>query len=153
MSMPPMEVTFFQEAWLQNPKFSTWIQQTAIQTEAKCKLCCKTIDLSNMGTRALESHAQSAKHVKLNNESGAIKMFFSPKSADHNKNDVKGQNDFHVSNGVTDAEIRWVLNIVKKHVSYRSCVDDLDVFPTMFPDSQIAQQTTLGKTKFMYLCV
>ena len=67
--------------------------------------------------RALENHAQSAKHVKLNNESGAIKMFFSPKYADHNKNDVKRQNDFHVSNGITDAEIRWVLNIVKKHVS------------------------------------
>ena len=142
MSMPPMEVTFFQEAWLQNPKFSTWIQQTAIQTEAKCKLCCKTIDLSNMGTRVLESHTQSAEHVKLNNKSGAIKMFFSPKSADHNKNDVTGQNDFHVSNGVTDAEIRWVLNIVKKCFSYRSCVNDLDVLPTMFPDSQIAQQMT-----------
>ena len=70
-----------------------------------------------MGTRVLESHAQSAKHAKLNNESGAIKMFFSPKSADHNKNDVKGQNYFHVSNGVTDAENRWVMNIVKKHFS------------------------------------
>ena len=81
-------------------------------------------------------------------------MFFSPKSADHNKNDVKGQNEFHdVSNRVTDAVIRWVLNIVKKHVSYRSCVVDLDVFPTMFPDGQIAQQMTLGKTKCMYLCV
>ena len=106
-----------------------------------------------MGTRALESHAQSAKHVKLNKESGAIKIFFSPKSADHNKSDVKGQNGFHASNGVTDAEIRWVFNIVKKHVSYRSCVDDLDVFPTMFPDSQIAQQMTLAKTKCKYLCV
>ena len=38
-------------------------------------------------------------------------------------------------------------NIVKKNVSYRLCVDDLDVFPTMFPDSQIAQQMALGKTK------
>ena len=38
-------------------------------------------------------------------------------------------------------------------VSYRWCVDDLDVFPTMFPDSQIAEQITLEKTKCMYLCV
>ena len=105
-----------------NPKFSTWIQQIAIQTEAKCKLCCKMIDLSNMGTRALESHAQGAKHVELNNESGVNKMFFSPKSADQNKNNVKGQNDFHVSNGVTDAEIRWVLRTLSKRMFRTGCV-------------------------------
>ena len=31
-------------------------------TKAKCKLCCKTFDIGNMGIAALESHAKDDKH-------------------------------------------------------------------------------------------
>ena len=34
-------------------------------TKAKCRLCQRSFTLSNMGTRALESHAQGKKHQSM----------------------------------------------------------------------------------------
>ena len=49
------------------------------------------------------------------------------------------------TNSVTDAEILWTLYIVKKHSSYRSCISDMEVFSSMFPDSEIERKMKLGK--------
>ena len=56
--------------------------------------------------------------------------------------------------GAFDAEIHWVMNVIKKHSSYTSVEHDMEAaMCEMFPDSQIAQRMKLGKTKCMYFCI
>ena len=52
---------------------------------------------------------------------------------------------------VAHAEIRWVMEVVTSHFSLRSCLDIKDLFSSMFPDSQIASQFSMSKTKCGYL--
>ena len=47
----PKTPSYFREEWLKNPKFCTWIEKTTNKKEARCKLCYKVLDLSNMGMR------------------------------------------------------------------------------------------------------
>ena len=50
-----------------------------------------------------------------------------------------------------DAEIIWALKNVMDHHSKRSVDEDAKTFRRMFPDSQIAQQFKLGRTKLSYV--
>ena len=54
----------FQQEWLALPVFQGWIMKHESQFKAYCKLCTKIIGLSNMGKRALTSHAKSKSHKK-----------------------------------------------------------------------------------------
>ena len=54
--------TKFNQTWFVNPKFEKWVVEKN-QREARCKVCCVDIDLSNMRKAALESHAKSKKHA------------------------------------------------------------------------------------------
>ena len=54
----------FQEEWCKMPTFESWIVKHESPFKAYCKLCYKAIDLSNMGKRALTSHAESKTHQK-----------------------------------------------------------------------------------------
>ena len=51
---------------------------------------------------------------------------------------------------VAHAEIRWSMKVIMSHFSLRSCLDINNLFQSMFPDSQIAQQFSLSKTKCGY---
>ena len=46
------------------PMFQGWIMKYESPFKAYCKLCTKTIDLSNIGKRSLTSHAKSKSHKK-----------------------------------------------------------------------------------------
>ena len=51
---------------MQDPDFKLWLQEVPkSRTQAKCKLCQKTIELSNIGTFALKSHMRYKKHKDL----------------------------------------------------------------------------------------
>ena len=54
----------FQHEWLKMPLFQGWIMKHESPFKAYCKLCNKAVDLSNMGKRALTSHAESKSHKK-----------------------------------------------------------------------------------------
>ena len=54
----------FQEEWLAMSQFKDWIMKHESPFKAYCKLCSKAIELSNMGKRALTSHAESKIHKK-----------------------------------------------------------------------------------------
>ena len=51
---------------------------------------------------------------------------------------------------VRHAEIKWVLTVVMKNLSLRSCTDISSLFEVIFPDSKIAKEFTLGKDKCAY---
>jgi len=52
---------------------------------------------------------------------------------------------------VTKSEIIWCLHLVMSHGSYRSGGEAVHLFPTMFPDSQIASSMKLQRTKIGYV--
>ena len=49
------------------------------------------------------------------------------------------------SDSVRNAEIKWVLTVVMKNLSLRSCTDISSLFEVIFPDSKIAKEFTLCK--------
>jgi hypothetical protein len=52
---------------------------------------------------------------------------------------------------VTKAEVIYVLSCVKANISFRASESLNKLFPSIFPDSEIAKQFSLGRTKFAYL--
>ena len=54
----------FQQNCLSAPMFKDWIQRLENNYKASCKVCQKSIDLSNMGRGALISHSQGKGHKK-----------------------------------------------------------------------------------------
>ena len=53
----------FNKEWLTHGKCKDWIQEVPNNAlKARCSLCEKIVELSNMGSRALKSHTKSSKH-------------------------------------------------------------------------------------------
>ena len=68
--------------WVRNKEeFQEWLVKGKENTQAKCRLTQKTIELSNMGIQASRSHAASKKHLEITHE---ILCFFQ-KSQEHLK--------------------------------------------------------------------
>ena len=64
--MSTKKQTYFNKEWLQDPDFKLLLQEVPTnRTKAKCKLCQKAIELSNMGTFTLKSHMKYKKHKDL----------------------------------------------------------------------------------------
>lgn len=62
--MAPTKYTRFNALWLQDNEFKNWlIKDETSDKSARCKLCLCSFELSNMGRRAVESHARSKKHM------------------------------------------------------------------------------------------
>lgn len=58
---------------------------------------------------------------------------------------------FFSSQAVLEAEIRWVIKMVRSHYSFNSSSDVSVIFSQMFPDSEIAKRFACGATKSAYL--
>ena len=72
--------TYFQDGWLSSEEFKAWLCKASTKGEARCRLCQTNIALSNMGIRALRSHAGNKSHVKKVKELAEIKNFFAKRS-------------------------------------------------------------------------
>lgn len=67
--MPPGKCSF-NDRWLKQPDYIPWLRQdTASKYSARCILCMKTFDISNMGESAIRSQARGLKHKQLKAES------------------------------------------------------------------------------------
>lgn len=59
---------YFNKVWLDprvNSEFVDWLDEYPDDTTAAyCKICCKKINLSNMGRKAVVSHSKGPKHIK-----------------------------------------------------------------------------------------
>ena len=47
------------------PEVAPWLVKGKENIQAKCKLCHKVIELSNMGIQALKSHQNGKKHISV----------------------------------------------------------------------------------------
>ena len=78
--------TYFQDGCLSSEEFKAWLCKASTKGEARCRLCQTNIALSNMGIRALRSHAGNQSHVKKVKERAEIKNFFAE------RNDIRPTN-------------------------------------------------------------
>ena len=72
--------TYFQDGWLLSEEFKAWLCKASTKGEARCRLCQTNMALSNMGIRALRSHAGNKSHVKKVKELAEMKNFFANRS-------------------------------------------------------------------------
>ena len=61
--MPKIKKAFLAIAWLTDTRFSPWVSKSTDSTKANCKLCKKDFSLSNMGIKALVSHANGSRQL------------------------------------------------------------------------------------------
>ena len=77
------KITYFNKLWLHDPKYQDWIlEDNTTNTKAKCKICHCAIELSNMGTIALDSHIKSNRHKKLCKSEPSVMQWLMKKSSD-----------------------------------------------------------------------
>ena len=160
----------FQQEWLTLTMFQEWIMKHESPFKAYCNLCSKAIDLSNIGKRALTSHAEGKSHKKA----ASLKKLGMPrieqfvklekKESDGDKGGKNQSADQEISatleqqmkmyitgESVVKAEILWAIKSVISHFSFRVSSDITGSFQNMFPDRVIAKNFACGKTKNNYL--
>lgn len=175
-----MAKTRFQINWLENPEFKDWIQEDLSNNyKAKCSACHTSFSLSNMGARALRSHANGAEHKRrIAGHSISMKLStynFNKGETIQNQNEPSSKKslvnyNFHISDecietkplpqskiksfvfndNITKAEIFWCLQTIITHKSMRSAAKDVEIFKVMFSDSEIANKMQLQRTKIAY---
>ena len=140
---------------LEDDKFKRWFRKVEKDTyPAKCSICCKMFDVSNMGENALTSHMKGKKHCeRVPSVSGSQSSYFrksegrnnhlsSPITSGSSKSLL---NSMIVSTSVTHVEIRWALKVVLLKYS-KSPSDDIgQLFKVMFPDSKVAESFSCVK--------
>ena len=127
----------FQDSWLQIDKFKGWLQAVeSDNTKARCKACNVIV---TCGKSELEKHATRAKHIK------------NVKAMQHNRSVVacfskKSEESIHVDK-VKTAEIRLATFFAEHNVAFATVDHLIPVLKEAFPDSKIASDVTLGRTK------
>ena len=128
----------FSNVWLHSDKYKSWLEKTGDNGKAKCAVCNKMFDVSNMGEAALTSHAKGAKHhaAVTAREASAITSFFrpptTPKTATvtpavcSSSTATSSLKQGTLSNVVTrnevlTSEVLWALKVANAHFSYKSC--------------------------------
>jgi hypothetical protein len=62
----------FNDSWTTHSEYSVWVVRAADKSKARCRLCLKDFDVSNMGESALKSHAKGTKHIRRVNEDARL---------------------------------------------------------------------------------
>ena len=79
MRLSKRHVTYFNDQWIDDQRFSSWIKNCIKRTNAKCCICQKIIDLSTRGVSSLISHAAGKKYQETQESSKVtIKAFMQP---------------------------------------------------------------------------
>ena len=152
---------YFIDDWLSEDSFKDWLRKDkSDNTKGRCAICQKSIELSSSGRSALTDHAKGAKH---NEELRKVKSFFQkvkktsqeqPVSTSSTEPEIstnqKTLESCVIKSEVTKAEIIWLLKTVDSGFSIRSNDDLSSMFMTMFPDSAIASQFQMARSKSMY---
>lgn len=161
--MPPGKC-LFSDRWLQFSHYKDWLSRGRDKYSARCTVCMREFDVSNMGETALRSHSKGQKHAELTRQKSetsvcSIRDLFAQKDASTSGSSSIGSSskktsltEFVTRSDSLKAEVIWAMKVVKSHYSFNSCTDSQEVFAEMFPDSEIAKQFSCGERKCSYLC-
>ena len=145
----------FQDIWINDDKYSQWVQKCDDLYSARCKVCSKIISVAGLGVKALEKHAEGIKHkqrIPVGDNRKICKPAIPPETP---PSSVKLAQTSIVSatesQFAKEAEIMWAIDVVLTKHSFRSCAKKSELFSAMFPDSEIAKKFSCEKTKCTYL--
>jgi hypothetical protein len=114
--------------------------------KATCKVCNSTFQISNSGRAQVHGNGRQHKQNEelqrknriLVQESSSSLLTLKPV-------------EFSNADKVIRAEILTALKVVKYHKSFQSTDQDNEVFKAMFPDSEIAKNYQMARTKLKYI--
>ena len=151
----------FKDEWLLNPKYNSWLKKISLNAP-RCSFCSKHIDVSSMGVSALESHSNGKKHKQLPaDQSKNYTMVFGESSVSSTEAEKSVENSsfentcknistlehiIAINDNSLNAEIIWYVKVVNAHWSNNFSSDIAKLFQWMFPDSEIASQSSVEKT-------
>ena len=167
----------FNENWISNVVYKDWVLRDVSQHKARCRVCQKSFDISNMGEAALKSHMKGSKHVELmqtvaktvspitnfitveatNKSSPIEKANGSDNDATTSGSTSTSVKDILVSSYMSKeetlkAEIIWILYTIERHHSFHSNEGVAKIFQVMFPDSDTVKKFMCGEKKSAYIC-
>ena len=138
LMMASKKKTVFNHDWTRNSEFKSWLQPLKSSPyQARCAICQKVFELSNMGIQAVKSHCKSVGHKKMETHTSSMDSFVVAKTKTEQpdqqvhglripdppkqqgelqeKKAVAQESPFLISEAVTKAEIRWAFKMVKQH--------------------------------------
>ena len=155
MSKQKKYKTNFQDLWLQNETFETWLQKKLGDPyKARCKVCAKDISVGLHGITAFISHADGTENkerlpkdtpisfYKYTEPSSSVLTLLSSDREDSSKALSSMQTTISECTNkqlVTKAEIIWALDVVMSEYSFNLSLNRSDLFITMCPQSVIAK--------------
>ena len=153
----------FQDCWLQNETFKTWLQRKPGDSyKARSKVCAKDISIELHGITVLFCHADGNKHKEKLPKDTPISFFkrtellsststlLNNDAGDSSEASSSKQTTIRTCTNkqlVTRAEIIWALDVVMSKYLFNSSSNKSDLFTTMFPNSRIGKTFSCGKTK------
>ena len=163
MSKQEIYKSNFQDLWLQNETFKTWLQRKPGDSyKARCKVCAKDKSIELHGITVLFCHADGNKHkeklpkdtpisfFKRTELSSSTSTLLNNDAGDSSEASSSKQTTIYTCTNkqlVTRAEIIWALDVVMSKYLFNSSSNKSDLFTTMFPNSRIGNTFSCGKTK------
>ena len=152
----------FQDRWLQNETFKTWLQRKPGDSyKVRCKVCAKDISIELHGITVLFSHADGNKpkeslpkdtpisFFKRTEPSSSTSTLLNNDAGDSSEASSSKQTTIRTCTNkqlVTSAEIIWALDVVMSKYLFNSSSNKSDLFTTTFPDSGIAKNFSCGQS-------
>ena len=155
----------FNELWMQNTKFNSWLKaDSQSKYDAFCTVCKRSFKLGTMGIGAVESHMKSEKHKsnatiscqKITNFAASSKAtgtsYGKPAAAlSSTTANSKSLPSAFGGNDTLKAEVLWTFWTVSKHHSYHSNDGIGSLFALMFSGNEVANTFSCGENKTAYL--
>lgn len=145
----PKRRTGFDNDWLQDVRFSSWIAKSAISPiEAFCSICKKSFSVSNGGAYQVIQHMEGARHSNLAKVSAAQPRFEIVGGIMHMQSST-GLRTLSQEDKISRAEILFLLRLMKHNHSFASC-DDLSLVLRAAFNDPVATGMILSATKASY---
>ena len=132
--------TSFQDGWLMDNNFKSWISKIENDAfSARYKICNKTISIAGQGVKTLESHVKSMKHKNHLPEKQS-KLSYHKTVEKRNgcslqsNSAIKQSTIFSCSSQqqIAQAEVIWAIDVVLTKCSFNSSSNKSNLFTTMF---------------------
>lgn len=123
----------FRDAWLLNPDFTTWLTRVdGNDGKAYCTMCRREFSAE---ITAIKRHKST--HVHARNELPSVAGV---------REDVGANND-QLAEAVARAEIKLACFLAEHNISFNTANHLVDLLKTIFPDSAIAREVKLKRTR------
>ena len=153
--------TKFNSSWLSSvdsnkQTLSDWCKKGKDDYHGYCCLCECEIKCCNSGKSQLLQHATKQKHtvaVQRQKDSTQTRLAFRPavQPSAPQENSKSNLTFVHMGDDSLASEVWWLAKVATGNFSLRSTDHIGDIFKAMFPDSKLAAEFSMSRTKASYM--